>query len=100
VNGGNQYWQYQPPPRRSTARLWWFLGAAFTLPIAIVAVMLISRGNSGPPASPPPPRDRASYNMGYSSNLPYVDEEMALGRGEVSPEAMCRSNLALANSEF
>ena len=47
MNGNNQYWQYQPPRqppggvyypqpsrRRSTARLWWFLGAAFVVTVS------------------------------------------------------------------
>ncbi len=40
MNGGYQNWQYQPP-RRSTAWLWRFLGAACAVTIFVTVAIMI-----------------------------------------------------------
>jgi hypothetical protein len=91
VSGDNQYWQYQPPgqplgpvPRRRGVGFEWFviIAGLITLATVIFIVVGLFTGHS------------ASYNMGYSFNLPDVDQEMSLAHGEVSPDAICMGNLA------
>jgi hypothetical protein len=75
VNGGDQYWQYQPPRqplggvyypqpprRRSTAWLWWLLAATSMMGVIFWAVVVLVALTSGPSE---PAVDQASYSQGY-----------------------------------
>jgi hypothetical protein len=76
VSGGNQYWQDQPPgqppsgvsypqppQRRSTVRLWWFLAATFLAAIVLTLTIVLVESHST--YRPPTPRNEESYSLGY-----------------------------------